>query len=72
MLDRPVELPLDLHCLIVAEDTVAKLLVCLCLVPDEEQGDRWKRIGLCHWEGVAWQVPSFVGKKLETHRFTLF
>jgi hypothetical protein len=71
MLDKPVQPPLDIHCLIIAEDTVAKLLVCLCIVPDENQGDKWRRIGLCHWDGLEWQVPSFVGAEPKTRTFTL-
>jgi hypothetical protein len=71
MLDVPQELPLDIHCLIVAEDTVAKMLVCLCIVPDEENDGKWRRIGLCHWDGLAWQVPSFVGTEPEIRTFTL-
>lgn len=46
MLDRVLEVPIDVNCLIVAEDTVAKMLVCICVVKDEVQ------IGLCHWEGL--------------------
>jgi hypothetical protein len=71
LLDVPVELPLDIHCVIVAEDTVAKLLVCLCIVPVDGQGDTWRRIGLCHWDGLDCQVPSFIGKAPETRTFTL-
>jgi hypothetical protein len=71
LLDAPVQLPLDIHCLIIAEDQVAKLLVCLCIVPDEEQKDKWRRIGLCHWDGLEWQVQSFVGTEPETRTFTL-
>jgi hypothetical protein len=71
MLDRPVQLPLEVQCLIIAEDTIAKLLVCICVVPDEEQGDRWRRIGLCHWDGLAWQVPSYVGKEPKKRRFMI-
>jgi hypothetical protein len=50
MLDRPAELPLGLECVIIAEDTVAKMLVCLCIVPHE--GKR-RRIGLCHWDSLT-------------------
>lgn len=68
MLDRHVELPLDIHCLIVAEETAAKLLVCLCVAPSEHESGVWKRIGLCHWEGLAWYVTPM----LELHvRHTL-
>jgi hypothetical protein len=71
LLDRPMDLPMDLHCIIVAEDPVAKLLVCLCVVPDDEHGKKWKRIGLCHWDGLAWQVPAFIGTSPETQTFML-
>jgi hypothetical protein len=36
LLDRPIDFSVEIHCLIVAEDTVAKLLVCLCVEPDGE------------------------------------
>jgi hypothetical protein len=71
MLDAAQELPLDIHCLIVAEDTVAKMLVCLCIVPDKEQIGMWRRIGLCHWDGLAWQIPSFVGAEPEIRTLTI-
>jgi hypothetical protein len=71
MLDRATDVPLDVHCLIVAEDVVAKLLVCLCITPDSEQSDKWKRIGLCHWDGLEWQVPSFTGTTPESRTFTI-
>lgn len=71
MFDRPVEVPLDVHCLIVAEDNVAKILVCLVILPEGVGGDTWRRIGLCHWDGLAWQIPSFVGVTPETRTFAL-
>jgi hypothetical protein len=71
MLDRATDLPLDVHCLIVAEDVVAKLLVCLCVVPDSKEIGKWKRIGLCHWDGLEWQVPSFTGTTPESRTFTI-
>jgi hypothetical protein len=71
LFDCPVELPLDVHCLIIAEDNVAKALVCLCLVPDEEQSDMWKRIGLCHWDGLEWQVAKFAGREPWEMTFTI-
>ncbi|KAF1838122.1 ankyrin [Decorospora gaudefroyi] len=61
MLDRAFDLPLDLECVIVAEDTVAKMLVCLCFVQHEERPGMWRRVGLCHWDGLAWQVRKCVG-----------
>lgn len=71
MLDRPVDVPVDIQCLIVAEDAVAKSLVCLCIVPDAKRQGMWRRIGLCHWDGLAWQIPSFIGTTPETGTFTL-
>lgn len=71
MFDVPVEAPLDVHCLIVAEDQLAKMIVCLCIVPVDDAGDKWKRIGLCHWDGLAWQVPSYFGTTPETRTLTL-
>ncbi|KAH7082470.1 hypothetical protein FB567DRAFT_500481 [Paraphoma chrysanthemicola] len=70
LLDRITELPLEIHCIIVAEDTAAKMLVCLCLVLDDSP-DRWRRVGLCHWDGLIWQVAKFVGKEPEEMTFTI-
>ncbi|KAH7398502.1 heterokaryon incompatibility protein-domain-containing protein [Pyrenochaeta sp. MPI-SDFR-AT-0127] len=71
LLDRPLKLPVNIQCVVMAEDNVAKMLVCLCLVPDEDMEGQWKRIGLCHWDGLAWQVPKFVGMELEERYFTI-
>ena len=71
MLDRPLQLPVDLQCWIMAEDAVAKMVAYLCIVPDGEQEDKWKRIGLCYWDGLAWQIPSFTGIAPETRTFTI-
>jgi hypothetical protein len=71
LLDHSVELPLDVHCVVVAEDSVAKVLVCSCLIPDEKDGNKWKRIGLCHWDGLAWQVAKYVGRKPREMTFTV-
>ncbi|KAH4114971.1 hypothetical protein HBH47_190160 [Parastagonospora nodorum] len=71
MFDKVVELPLDVHCLVVAEDNTAKMLVCLVIVPEGEGGDTWKRVGLCHWDGLAWQIPSFIEATPETRTFAL-
>lgn len=71
LLDRTLKLPLDIQCVIMAEDNVAKMLVCLCLVPDEDTDGQWKRIGLCHWDGLAWQVPKFVGMELEERYYVI-
>lgn len=61
MLDQAVELPLDIFCVIIAEKKVAKMLVCLCLVPDEEQEQKWRRVGLCHWDGLIGGVARYAG-----------
>jgi hypothetical protein len=71
LLDGAIELPIDLQCIIVAEDAVAKMLICLCLVPDKQHTDKLRRVGLCHWEGLAWQVAKFVGKEPEERKFTI-
>ena len=70
LLDRCVEMPVEVHCVIVGEDVVAKMLVCLCLVPHEHTG-QWQRVGLCHWDGLTWQVANFAGKELEEMEFTI-
>ncbi|KAH7401142.1 heterokaryon incompatibility protein-domain-containing protein [Phaeosphaeria sp. MPI-PUGE-AT-0046c] len=71
MLDRPVEVPLDIQCLIVAEDAATKSLVCLCIVPDAERAGMWRRVGLCHWDGLSWQISTFISATPETRTFTL-
>lgn len=71
MLDRQTDLPLDVQCIIVAQDTDAKLLVCLCVVEVDRQEGLWKRVGLCHWEGLAWQIPTYAKVRLELRKFTL-
>lgn len=70
MLDTQVVLPLDVHCIIVARDVVAKMLVCLCLIPTERAGE-WRRVGLCHWDGLGWQVERFAGRKPEEMKFVI-
>ncbi|KAH7070765.1 heterokaryon incompatibility protein-domain-containing protein [Paraphoma chrysanthemicola] len=70
LLDLTTELPLELHCIIVAEDTAAKMLVCMCLVPDNLPS-RWRRIGICHWDGLKWQVAKYVGKEPEEMTFII-
>lgn len=71
LLDRAIDLPLELHCVIVAEDTAKKMLICMCLVPDELQSDSWRRVGLCHWEGLLWQVGRWVGTGPKEMVFTI-
>jgi hypothetical protein len=71
MLDRQAQLPLDVQCIIVAEDTAAKMLVCICAIEVDEGEGLWKRVGLCHWDGIAWQISSFVRSSPEIRKFTL-
>ncbi len=71
LLDYQLKLPLAIHCVIIAEDAVAKVLICLCLVPDEFMESQWKRVGLCHWDGLAWQVSKYIGRDAETRTFTI-
>jgi hypothetical protein len=71
MLDRAAKLPLNLECVIIAEDSAAKRLVLLCLVPDEQDPGAWKRVGLYHWDGLAWQVPKYIGMDAEEKIFTI-
>jgi hypothetical protein len=71
LLDRAINFPLEIYCLIVAEDTAKKMLICLCLIPDEQQSNKWRRVGLCHWEGLMWQVGKFVGMEPKEMVFTI-
>ncbi|KAF2129390.1 HET-domain-containing protein [Dothidotthia symphoricarpi CBS 119687] len=71
LLDRVVETPSNVRCVVVAEDDVDKLLVCLCLVPDENHHGQWKRVGICHWDGLVWQVAKFAGAEPEPGTFTI-
>jgi hypothetical protein len=63
LLDREQKLPLDVLCVVLAEDDVAKVLVCMCLVPSEDDPDEWKRVGICHWDGLIHQIAGFTGKE---------
>jgi hypothetical protein len=61
MLDFDLKTPQDVWCMVMAEDEVAKLMVCLCVLPDDadDSGDGpWKRIGICHWEGLLHEVVA--------------
>jgi hypothetical protein len=71
MLDGETEIPLNLECVIIAEDSVAKMLVLICLVQDEQDNGTWKRVGLCHWDGLAWQVPKYIGMDTEENTFVI-
>lgn len=71
MLDRTLVLPRDVQCVIIAEDEVAKMTVGMCLIPDEAESEQWKRIGLCLWDGLSWQISKYAGKELEDRRFVV-
>jgi hypothetical protein len=71
MLDRIVTLPVQVECLIVAQDEMAKDFVCLCLVPDTSSPTQRRRIGLCQWDGFAWQVAKVLGEKLNKKKFSI-
>ena len=47
LLDGTLELPQEVYCIVVAKDSVAKVLVCLCLV-QLERDNQWRRVDLCH------------------------
>lgn len=63
MLDDKIDLPLEVQCVVIAEDEVAKLLVCLCLVPVDDTDKEWKRVGVCHWEGLRHQISGYSGEE---------
>ncbi|KAH7110867.1 hypothetical protein B0J11DRAFT_544129 [Dendryphion nanum] len=50
---------LEVCCVIMAEDPVAKILICLCLVPTGDPDGSFRRIGLCHWDGLIHQVINY-------------
>lgn len=70
LLDGQAQVPLDLHCIVVAEDSVAKMLVCLCVVL-VDGSDEWRRIGLCHWDGLTWQISKYTGQAPEERVLTI-
>ena len=71
MLDRPLSLPLDMECIIIAEETREKMLVCLCVIPEVEETGKWRRVGLCHWDGLAWQVGKYIREEPEKKDFVI-
>ena len=71
MLDRKLELPLKLQCVIIAEDEAAKMTVGMCLVANDFQPDTWKRVGVFLWEGLIWQITRYVGQELQTGHFAV-
>ena len=54
MLDRELELPLEMQCVIIVEDEVAKMTVGMCLAADDSQPHTWKRVGVFLWDGLTW------------------
>ena len=71
MLDRETELPLELQCVIIAEDEVAKMTVGMCLAVDDFQPETWKRVGVFLWEGLTWQIAKYAGKELQIEHFAV-
>lgn len=71
LLDVSCKMPLDVTYVAIIEDGAAKVLVYLCLVPDEKTPFQWKRIGLCHWDRFIWQAANFLGEELEERSFTV-
>jgi hypothetical protein len=71
MLDRELELPLELQCVIIAEDEAAKMTVGMCLVAHDSQPDTWKRAGVFLWEGLTWQIARYAGKELQIGHFAV-
>jgi hypothetical protein len=59
-LDEEIKLPADITCLVLAEDNVSKMLICLCLIPVEGTATTFRRVGLCHWEGMLHEVERCV------------
>ena len=72
MLDRELEMPLELQCVIIAEDEVAKMTVGMCLVAHDSQPDTWKRVGVFLWDGQTWQIAKYAGKELQIEHFAVF
>jgi hypothetical protein len=70
-LDRELDIPLELQCVIIAEDEVAKRTVGMCLAVDGSQPDTWKRVGVFLWEGLTWQITRYVGQELQTGHFAV-
>ena len=69
-LDEPAALPLKVECVVIGEDNFAKLLICLCITP-VARSNKYKRIGLCHWEGMLDDVSRFIGEHPAKKRIIL-
>jgi hypothetical protein len=71
MLDRKLEMPLAVQCVIIAEDEVAKMTVGMCLVAHDSQPDTWKRAGVFLWDGQTWQIAKYASKELQIGHFAV-
>ncbi|KAF2870589.1 hypothetical protein BDV95DRAFT_63951 [Massariosphaeria phaeospora] len=71
MLNADVSLPMDVECLVMAEDSVAKLLVVLCLIPADDLDGSFRRIGLCHWDGLRHQIEDFASEGVVERKITI-
>lgn len=45
------EVGMDVQCLVLAEDDMLQMLVCLCLVETGAVDGTFRRVGLVHWDG---------------------
>ena len=70
-LDEKLTLPQEITCLVLAEDEFTKMLICLCLVPLQKSQNVFKRVGLCHWEGMRHDVHNFIKSQPEKRVVTL-
>ncbi|ORY10336.1 hypothetical protein BCR34DRAFT_352434 [Clohesyomyces aquaticus] len=70
-LDESLEFPLEVHCIVMAEDVVAKVTVCICVVPVGNHDQIFRRVGLCHWEGLTHDIPRHTGQELIKRKITL-
>jgi hypothetical protein len=71
MLDVEFSLPLQILCMVLAEDVISKMLVCLFLVPSDQPDGSYRRIGLCHWEGLVYQVRQYTGQEPVKQKVTV-
>jgi hypothetical protein len=71
MLDSELDLPLEMQCVIIAEDEVAKITVGMCLLADGSQPDIWKRVGVFLWDGLTWQIAKHIGQELQVGHFVV-
>ena len=65
------KIPVDIECLVLAEDNDLKMLVCLCIVPSGEADGSFRRIGLCHWEGLIHDIGRFTVQPETRRRLTI-